>query len=147
MCTIVLNTYDSSSTMRRNYIFSVPILCWNLKRNVTECNVCCQRKIFLGRISIFVKKCQKSQPTHGRVNMVSWVLLSVQCANLLSYLADYPLIYLLFIGGGMWGFWCGQIHFEGHRKGWALKWQRAKRVPFGPKKCISMAFSRYTYCF
>ncbi len=35
-----------------------------------------------------------------------------------------------------------QIHFEGHWKGWALKiepfwalkWQREKRVPFGPKK-------------
>ncbi len=36
----------------------------------------------------------------------------------------------------------GYIHFEGHWEGWALKietfcalkWPRAKRVPFGPKK-------------
>jgi hypothetical protein len=26
------------------------------------------------------------------------------------------------------------IHFDGHWKDWALKSQRAKRVPFGPKK-------------
>ncbi len=39
-----------------------------------------------------------------------------------------------------------QIHYEGKRKGvgpwklrlfWALKWQRAKRVPFGPKKALN----------
>ncbi len=30
--------------------------------------------------------------------------------------------------------------FEGHWKGWALKWQRAKRVPFGPK-IVEMALA------
>ncbi len=28
----------------------------------------------------------------------------------------------------------GNIQYKGNWKGWALKWQRAKRVPFGPKK-------------
>ncbi len=51
-------------------------------------------------------------------------------------------MYLLFIGAGQNDFDVGYIHFEGHWKGWALKietfwalkWPRAKRVPFGPKK-------------
>jgi hypothetical protein len=48
----------------------------------------------------------------------------------------------MFIWGGTKWFRCGNIHFKGHWKGWALKidtfwdlnWQRAQGVPFGPKK-------------
>jgi hypothetical protein len=48
-------------------------------------------------------------------------------------------MYLLFICNN---FDAGSIHYEGNWKKWALKsrlfwilkWQQAKRVPFGPKK-------------
>jgi hypothetical protein len=51
-------------------------------------------------------------------------------------------MYLLFYGEVLNGFDAGNIHYEGHYKGWALKsslfwalkWQRAQQVLFGPKK-------------
>jgi hypothetical protein len=57
-------------------------------------------------------------------------------------------MYLLFIWGRMYGFGRGEIHNEGRLKGWALKsrlfWalkrQRAQRVPFGLKK-VEIFFS------
>jgi hypothetical protein len=52
-------------------------------------------------------------------------------------------MYLFFLYGTVRnGFEAGKIHYEGHWKGWALeiktfwalKWLRAKREPFSPKK-------------
>jgi hypothetical protein len=51
-------------------------------------------------------------------------------------------MYLFLYGAERNDFDAGNIHHDGHWKGralksrlfWALKWQRAKRVTFGPKK-------------
>ena len=53
-----------------------------------------------------------------------------------------PMYLFFYMALGLNDFEAGNIHYEGHLKGWALnsrlfcglKWQRAKRVPFGPKK-------------
>ena len=60
-----------------------------------------------------------------------------------------PMYLFLYMALGPNDFDAGNIHYKGHLKGWALnlrlflslKWQQAKRVPFGPKK-VDIAASK-----
>ncbi len=56
---------------------------------------------------------------------------------------DQITMYLCLYCAGSNDFDAAEIHYKGHWKGWALKWQGAKRVPFGPKKVETSSDNKF----
>jgi hypothetical protein len=65
------------------------------------------------------------------------LVLHVRKTSKFSNTINVPVVYCIWRVCN--GFEEGKIQYEGHRKSrlfWALKWLRAKRVPFGPQKSL-----------